>query len=184
MPNYACLSNRQANFIRRKRIDMIKAYLKKMVLSTVVMAWSTMYYIECLGYSLKSRRLIQMVYFMMLGLYIINGITDYIETKKEWSKKADSKDSAKSEKTSSDILAMLKENKAVLLFATLILYVLGLDFLGFIITTFICCVIILLVMGERRIPMLIGMPIGLVVILFLIFKVGLNVPLPTGILGV
>ncbi|HHU01927.1 MAG TPA: tripartite tricarboxylate transporter TctB family protein [Christensenellaceae bacterium] len=155
-----------------------------MVLSTVVMAWSTIYYIECLGYSLKSRRLVQMVYFMMLGLYVINGITDYIETKKEWAKKTDSKDSAKSEKTSSSILVMLKENKAVLLFATLILYVLALDFLGFILTTFICSFIILFIMGECRIPILVGMPIALVVILILIFKMGLNVPLPAGILGV
>ena len=162
---------------------MIKAYLKKMVLPTVVMAWSTIYFIECLGYSLKSRRLVQMVYFMMLGLYVINGITDYIATKKEWAEKGDAKDNAKAEKTSTNLIVMLKENKTIVLFATLLLYVLALDFIGFIITTLIFTAFVLYVMGERRIPLLVGMPIGLVVLLYLIFKVGLNVPLPTGILG-
>ncbi len=162
---------------------MIKAYLKKMILPTVVMAWSTIYYIECLGYSLKSRRLVEMVFFMMLGLYVINGITDYVSMKKEWAKKAAAEDIVKAEKTTQSFLEMVKANKTIVLFATLILYVLVLDFLGFILTTLLCSVIVLLIMGERRIPMLIGMPIFLVATLFLIFNVGLNVPLPTGIFG-
>ena len=70
---------------------------------------------------------------------------------------------------------------AVAIFAILIIYVLLLDPVGFILTTLVCSFLVMLVMGERKWYVLVFMPIALVIILYLVFNLGLRVPLPKGI---
>ena len=163
---------------------MLKAYLKKMILPTVVMVWALTYYLECLNYKLKSRRMVVIVFFMMLGLYIINGITDFFEVRKEVKNK---KTEAVEEKTGKKSLIERFKNSSVLrmvaIFAILVLYVLVLDTAGFIVTTLICSELVLLVMGERKWYVLVFMPIVLVAALYMIFRFGLKVPLPKGFIS-
>lgn len=167
---------------------MIKTYVKKIVLPTLVMLWATVYYIECRGYSLKSRRLVQVVFFMMLGLYVINAITDYFVTKKEWRAKfsagAVDNDNLKNESRKKIFSQAGKENRTFFLFLLLMMFVLCLNTLGFIIATLVFSAVVLSIMGERRISRLVVLPIVLVITLFLIFNFSLNVPLPIGFLGV
>lgn len=157
-------------------------YLKKMVLPTIVMIWATTYYFECQGYSLKSRRLVSIAFFIMLGLYVINGITDYLEVRREY-------EAQKAEKTAVtafvDWTAIRQSPtmRTVALFAILAVYVLVLDILGFILTTFLCSMGILFIMDERRILRLTIIPVLLVIALYVSFKIGLRIPLPVGVFG-
>ncbi|MBR5382964.1 MAG: tripartite tricarboxylate transporter TctB family protein [Clostridia bacterium] len=165
---------------------MLKAYLKKMILPTVVMVWAFTYYLECLNYKLKSRRMIVIVFFMMLGLYVINGITDFFEVRKEIkNKKAEATETEEKAEKKSLVERFKKSSvlRMVAIFAILILYVLVLDTAGFIITTLVCSELVLLVMGERKWYVLVFMPIVLVAVLYLIFRFGLKVPLPKGFIN-
>ena len=157
---------------------MLKAYLKKMTLPTVIMIWSATYFLECQSYKLKSRRLVSIVFFMMLGLYIINGLTDYLEVRKAYRQGAAATKKAASGLSSSAVIKMAA------IFAVLIVYTLMLDRAGFIITTLIGAGLIMWIMGERKAQLLILIPIILVTLLYVIFNFGLRVPLPKGILGI
>lgn len=156
---------------------MLKAYLKKMILPTVIMGWSLTYFLECQNYKLKSRRLVSIVFFMMLGLYIINGITDYLEVRKAF--RATSGEKTKDTASSGRVKPAIARMTAV--FVVLILYALGLDRIGFILTTLISSGLIMWIMGERKWYLLVIIPIVLVALLYVIFSLGLRVPLPKGI---
>ena len=165
---------------------MLKAYLKKMALPTAVMVWAFTYYLECLNYKIKSRRMVSIVFFMMLGLHVINGVTDFLEVRR--AAKAKGADPASAEKTArssfKELLTSSGVGRMVAIFAILIIYVLLLDPVGFILTTLVCSFLVMLVMGERKWYVLVFMPIALVIILYLVFNLGLRVPLPKGILPI
>lgn len=163
---------------------MLKAFSKKMVLPTLVMIWATTYFLECQNYKLKSRRLVSIVFFMMLGLYVINALTDYFEVRKAWRKQPACDRPASPKGNLKEFLLSSGIGRMVAIFAVLILYVLCLDRAGFILTTLICSCLIMLVMGERKWYILVFMPIALVVLLYVIFNFGLRVPLPKGFLTI
>lgn len=168
---------------------MLKAYLKKIILPTLVMVWAFTYYLECLNYKLKSRRMVMIVFFMMLGLYVINGLTDFFETRKEWRKQQaenQSKGAQEEKKQPFSLQRMLSSGtgRMVAIFAVLIAYVLLLEPVGFILTTLACALLVMLIMGERKWFMLVLIPIALSAALYLIFRFGLNIPLPKGILTI
>lgn len=160
---------------------MIAQYLKKMALPTIVMIWATTYFVECQGYGLKSRRLVTIVFFIMLGLYLINGFTDFLEVRRAMNERDEG------QTKSADIdWAAIKQGpmmRTISLFVLLAAYVLLLEPLGFILTTPICSSGILLVMGERKPVRLVLIPVVLVIALYVSFKIGLRIPLPVGILG-
>lgn len=166
---------------------MLKAFLKKMALPTVVMIWAFTYFMECQNYKLKSRRMVSIVFFMMLGLFVINGITDFLEVRREIKKNgaiADTQTEKTVKRSFKEIMTSSGVGRMVEIFAILIAYVLLLEPVGFILTTLVSTILVLLVMGERKWYMLVFMPIALVIILYLIFNVGLRVPLPKGILPI
>ena len=160
---------------------MVIQYMKKMALPTIVMAWATAYFVECQGYGLKSRRLVSIVFFIMLALYVINGITDFLEERRAYNAQETAR-----EKAPVIDWAAIRQGPAmrtISLFVILGVYVLVLEPLGFILTTFACSLGILLVMDERKPARLILIPIILVIALYVSFKIGLRIPLPVGILG-
>jgi putative tricarboxylic transport membrane protein len=67
--------------------------------------------------------------------------------------------------------------------AILIFYALVVDFIGFIVTTFLFLIIWMWVIERFRWRTIIGISIGTTVALYLIFNLFLEVPLPHGILG-
>ncbi len=155
---------------------LLKSFLlKKMALPTIVLLWAASYYVEVMGYSVKNHRMIQPIFWVMVLLYIVNGITDY----REWKRKAPDapKDAAPQEKP---------DRRQALRLAAIIGcmagYVAVLDIIGFLPGTavFICAV--LLLMGERRWYRLAGISIAFSAVIYLIFKVGLAIPLPKGFL--
>lgn len=156
--------------------------LKKMALPTIVLIWAASYYVEVMGYSEKNHKLIQPVFWVIVLLYIINGVTDYREWKASQKDKADQPAQPK-EKLSLEALDWNGTGKIVAAIAAMVIYVAMLDILGFVISTLLFVAAILFVMGERRWFLLVGVPTVLDIILYVVFRIALSIPLPTGFLG-
>lgn len=160
---------------------MVRAYAKKMVLPTILMIWATTYYIECQSYNLKSRRLVTWVFFIMLALFIINGITDFLQVRRNWIRK--SAEEKRSISPDWKALAGGPAKRTASIFGTLILYVLLLEPIGFVLTTFVGSAVILFEMEERNWLRLLIISALLTAMLYVAFKTGLRIPLPGGLLG-
>ena len=160
---------------------MVRAYAKKMALPTVLMIWATAYFIECQGYNLKSRRLVTWVFFIMLALFIINSITDFFEVRRDWVAK--SAEGNKSFPLDWKALADGPAKRIACIFGILILYVLLLEPVGFVLTTFVGSALILFLMEERSWLRLLIISASLTAVLYVAFKTGLRIPLPGGLLG-
>lgn len=146
--------------------------LKKMALPTVVLVWAASYYVEVMGYSEKNHRLIQPVFWIMVLLYIINGITDYREWKSTKTEQAEDTSSPKP-----------FDRKIIAVIVAMVAYVVLLNIFGFVISTLLFVAAVLFLMGERRWYLLIGIPIALVAVLYVVFRIALSIPLPIGFLG-
>lgn len=146
--------------------------LKKMALPTVVLVWAASYYVEVMGYSEKNHRLIQPVFWIMVLLYVINGITDYREWKSTQTEPAEDTSSPKP-----------FDRKIIAVIVAMVAYVVLLNIFGFVISTLLFVAAVLFLMGERRWYLLIGIPIALVAVLYVVFRIALSIPLPIGFLG-
>lgn len=151
--------------------------LKKMALPTVVLLWAAAYYIEVMGYSAKNHRMIQPIFWVMVLLYVINGITDYREWKREQAGGTAAKDAAPAR------MDRTQAAKLVALIGCMAAYVLLLNVTGFVLTTVVFTCAVLLLMGERKWYLLVGIPVLLAAVLYVAFKIALGIPLPTGFLG-
>lgn len=150
--------------------------LKKMALPTIVLAWAATYYVEVMGYSAKNHRLIQPVFWVMVLLYVINGITDYREWKKEQAQEGEKPSALKN-------LDREKAVRVVSVVAVMAIYVAVLGLLGFVISTLLFAGVVLFIMGERKWYKLVGIPLVLALFLYVVFRLALSIPLPTGFLG-
>lgn len=151
--------------------------LKKMALPTIVLIWATSYYVEVMGYSVKNHRLIQPVFWVMALLYIINGVTDYREWKSVKTEPA-------SQPTEKSPVNRNHGARVAAVIGIMVAYVALLGFLGFLVSTLLFAGAILYLMGERKWYKIAGLPLVLVIALYLIFRVGLSIPLPTGFLEI
>ncbi|MDD3203911.1 MAG: tripartite tricarboxylate transporter TctB family protein [Pygmaiobacter massiliensis] len=156
----------------------MKEYLlKKMALPTIVLIWAGAYYIEVMGYSVKNHRLIQPIFWIMALLYIINGVTDYRAYQRR-------KSEAPPVLTKKDPVNREHMTRVLAIIGIMAGYVALLKFLGFVISTFLFGGAILYFMGEKKWYKVVGIPLVLVTALYLIFRIGLSIPLPTGFLGI
>jgi len=166
-----------------KGCETVKDFLlKKIALPTVVLIWAASYYIEVMGYSVKNHRMIQPLFWVMVVLYIVNGITDYREWKREQAASAAESEEEKEAASALKTIDKKQTARLVVLVSSMIAYVALLNTLGFIITTFLFTCGVLFVMGERTWYKLAGIPAVLVAFLYVVFKLGLSIPLPAGFL--
>ena len=150
--------------------------LKKMALPTIVLFWAVSYYVEVMAYSVKNHRLIQPIFWVMAVLYIINGITDY----REWKQIQAGRQSGQAE---NKLISSRQTVKVAAVIIVMAAYVALLGLLGFVTSTFLFAGAVQYLMGERKWYRVVCIPLVLVAFLYLVFRIGLSIPLPTGFLG-
>jgi len=165
----------------------MKKFLSKMIIPTIILGWATYYIISVLKFKPLNLVLIRPVYFVMLGLYIINGVIDYFACRKEEKMKNVAANTAESKEKRSFVevvkeLAAAKQSKIVYIFIMILLYALLLKPVGFIIVNLLFLFGVLFVMGERKVWKLIAIPIVVTAAMYMVFVVGLKILLPAGIL--
>lgn len=95
------------------------------------------------------------------------------------------KSNPKEERNLSSITAInfkeLYKNKLLIGIVLLFIYAFALDYLGFILSSFLLCVAYSRLLGEKRIPQLLLYSFLSVATLYIIFSKGLNIILPRGV---
>lgn len=163
----------------------MKKFLQKMIIPTVIMIWATWYYITVSGFKPLDSVLIRPIYIILAILYVINGITDYFECKKQAeAEDAQEKASASKMTVADSIKSFFKSpsSKIVLIFVQILLYSLLLKKIGFVIVNTVFLFGVLYAMGERKIWKLIVIPVVVTAAMYAVFVVGLKILLPKGIL--
>jgi len=158
-------------------------FLKKMIIPTLIMVWATIFLLEVLQYPPKNYILIKPLYFVMLAFYVINGILDFFACKKDGAFAKDPDKVAISMKEYTQRFLKSENARIALVFASLFIASILFNILGFFIVVPLLALSILLIAGIRSWKPMVIVPLTLVVVLFLIFKVGLNVRIPYGIFG-
>lgn len=160
----------------------MKSFIKRMVIPTIIMIWATVFFLEVIQYPPKNYILIRPVYYVMLIFYVVNGALDFFSCRKR---------QLKEEKTvegiffKQKIIDFCKSDgiKIPLVFISLFITTLLFDLLGFFIVIPVFMVTVILISGVRDWKILVIFPVILTVLSYLIFKVGLDVALPFGILS-
>lgn len=159
---------------------MIK-FIKKMFIPSLILLWATYYFLEVKKLPEKNAILIQPVFILLVVFYFVNLFIDYKETKAEAAMQAEQvTDSEQQMQTKTP--AEKKNYRLVAVFALLLMSVVLIEPLGFLITIPLLVASILWIMDVRRWIPLIIMPLVLTAIVYFVFGVFLNVPLPPGIL--
>lgn len=166
----------------------MKKFISKMIIPTIILGWATYYIIEVSKFKPLNLVLIRPVYFIMLGLFIINSVIDFLACRKEEKAKETSGEATEQQKEKRSFwtvvkdLAAAKQSKIVYIFVAIMLYALLIKPLGFIIVNLLFLFGVLFIMGERKVWKLIVIPIVVTAAMYLIFVVGLKILLPAGIL--
>ena len=160
-------------------------FWKSLILTTLILIWSATYYVEVSNLSWKNNSLIKPVFWVMVVLYFINLTIDYMENKKEI------KNKEKNNQISN--IAVVEKGKNIsfdstairisLVFICIFLYVIIVQLIGYIISTYLLLIGLMIVMGVSHWKLIIFFPAIFVAMLYAIFKLGLNIPLPVGIFG-
>ena len=140
------------------------SFLKAMILPTVILAWSAYYIFSIKDTTFKDLILIRPVFFIMVVLYIINAASDYREVSDSGEKRSPI------------------PRKMILFVLGVIVYPILVPFIGFILCTPIFMFYSLMILDVKNKVRLIGLPVIFTVALYVIFKIGFSVPLPTGFL--
>jgi hypothetical protein len=155
------------------------ALIQKIIVPTAAMIWASLYFFEVLQLSERNQYLIRPVFYIMLGLYIVNTVTDYFDWKKL--KTIEEKGEKKPIGLFKDVNYLKTLGLVVLTSAG---YIALMKPLGFVLSTVVYLFLQLIILKSTNKIMIIGLPIILTVVVFLIFRQVLGVPLPRGILGI
>ncbi len=142
-------------------------FFKKMIIPSAILLWSLMYILETRGHSARDVLLIRPVVLLLGTTYLIILYKEYFFKKND---------------NSEDKTAYIssKEIKILLL---MIFYILIIQYLGFVITSFISMLAMLYVLEVKKIQHLLMFSSVSTLILYVAFKVVLMVPLPSGLFG-
>jgi hypothetical protein len=152
--------------------------IQKIMVPSLVMIWASFYFFEVIKLSERNQYLIRPVFYIMLVLFIINTFTDYFDWKNAKMTQKEGKVEASGIFKDLDYLKTLA--LVVLLSAG---YIATMRTLGFVLSTAIYLLLQVIVLKSKNKLVIVGLPIALTIIVFLIFRQILGVPLPRGILG-
>lgn len=142
------------------------AFLKRMIIPTMILLWSLMYVIETRSHSHRDVLLVR-------PLFILIGITYLIIFLKEFF--------CKKNVCSNDVAFIsAKEIKILILMIT---YIFAIKYLGFILTSFLSMLVMLYILDVKKISSLVIFSFLSTAVLYFAFEVILMVPLPSGIWG-
>lgn len=151
--------------------------IKKTTVPTIAMIWATIYFFEVSRLPAKNGYLIRPVYYIMLSLYIVNTITDFLQ----WKRVSSKEEKKVNKETKPDSINNLITIGVV--FIVTIIYVSIMKTLGFVVSTTIYLFVELYILKTKNKLVLFGLPIILTLVVFFMFTKGFSVPLPRGFLG-
>jgi len=146
--------------------------IKRIALSVVTMAWAIWYLVDTASRAPKAVLLIRPVVYIMGVLFLINLIRDI----RKWKLETKGNNEGFEYATSREIKI------ALVSFAVVAVYVLSMNFLGFIISTAIFLAGAFIALKAKTIPA-VCMATVMTGLLYVVFKILLKMPLPRGFLG-
>ena len=151
---------------------MFAQLMKKQAIPLAVLSWSTYYYFAVSSLPYNDKAMINIVYYIMLPLFLANLYLDFTNMKDSVAQESDGKKGL-SEKT----------KMVFTLFGVTIVYLFSLNFLGFVLPTMLFLAACLYVFGVRNGVFALGYSVFLSAGLYLIFAKLFMIPLPRGIIG-
>lgn len=151
---------------------MFAQLLKKQAIPLVVLSWATYYYLAVSSLPYNDKAMINIVYYIMLPLFLANLYLDFTNMKDGAAQESDGKK------------GMSERTKMVfVLFGVTIVYLFSLKFLGFVLPTMLFLAACLYVFGVRNGVFMLGYSVFLSTGLYLTFAKLFMIPLPRGIIG-
>lgn len=158
--------------------------IKKLITPTIMMLWALYYFVEIQGKQASAGLFIRPVFWVMLALYVLILWMDV----RDWKEQRTQGKTDLSEEEKQALEARAKEKRAdlyrtAICIAGALAYVILFPVLGFFIsTTLFLFIMFCWLKAPNKIAALI-LAATVAAGMYLLFKVGLKVPLPTGFLG-
>lgn len=149
------------------------AYFRKLLIPTGIILWSTWYYIEVMGKPKTAHVLVQPLFYLLLILYALICYTDYKEHFNGKSQSHDAADKARPQEKRTAVVTL-----GCMIAATA--YLISMPYLGFIFSTIVFLAASFCFLGARYKLWAIAAAALLAIALNAVFKIFLEVPLPTG----
>ena len=146
--------------------------IKRIALSVVTMAWAIWYLVDTASRAPKAVLLIRPVVYIMGVLFLINLVRDIRKWRLE----------TKGDNEGFEYASSREIKIALISVAAVAVYVLSINFLGFIISTVIFLAGAFIALKAKTIPA-ICMATVMTGLLYVVFKILLKMPLPRGFLG-
>jgi len=141
-----------------------------MIIPLGILVWACTYFNEIRSQSLQDQMFIRPVFYLLAVLFIVNGVNDFRSFSKSSQVAAKPKDDEDTKKVIGFILLVL-------------VYLLLVTYVGFIITSVVFLFSCLLLFGVKSKVLLVFMPLGVSLFLYVLFAVWFGVPLPEGLLN-
>lgn len=163
-----------------KQNKIFTTFFHRIVIATGILLFTIFYFMETNSLqNPQDKLLINPVILIMVLLYPIIIWQEWREHKKEQKEVKD--ESELSEEGESDDESSAKLTRKVFLFMLLtLLYLLVIEYVGFIITTVIYMPVLMYVLGTKSKKILITLPVIFTILLYLLFNNMLGIPLPLG----
>lgn len=138
----------------------------KTIFPIILLGFCILLFFVGFEYHLRARQLPQITAVVTAVLLIAHLFTEFRE------KKTESKESR----------PMPEANRRALIWTLVAspIYIVGLQYLGFLIASFILVLALMIILGVRKTSLIIGVPAISTLLLYVVFKVLLNVPIPMG----
>lgn len=141
--------------------------LQRVTVPTLILIWAFVYMFGLRDNKPDDLLLIKPVFYLLFLLYIINTTGDIREWRQEKGKNIDT-----------------KAPKNIYIFIGLVVaYLLLISYLGFIITSILFILANLILFQVKNKYMFIFFPLIITFLLYIVFKILFNIPLPAGFLG-
>ena len=145
-------------------------FFQKTIIPFGILVWACIYFNEIRSQSLEDQMFIRPVFYLLIVLFIVNGVNDFRSFKRSSKAASKPKDD--------------EETKNVIGFILLVLaYLLLVTYVGFIIMSVVFLLSCLWLFGVKNKAILTFMPIGVSLFLYVLFAVWFGVPLPEGLLN-
>lgn len=154
---------------------LISPFAHRIIIATVIFLCATYYFIDIQALkNSQDRLLINPIYWIMVVLYPII-------IWQEWKAKSQT-NAINVKKDEDDETKVTLTKKLFSYIACIVIYLIGLNYVGFIITSLIIMPILMIISGADSKLKIVIVPIITIFILYMIFGYLLEVPLPQGIL--
>lgn len=157
-----------------KKNILISAFTHRIIVATVIFLCATYYFVDVQALkNAQDRLLINPVYWIMVALYPVI-------LWQEWKERAKTNETLVEENEDDESKVTLTK-KLFLYMVFIVIYLVGLNYTGFIMTSLLIMPILMIISGAKSKSKIIIVPIVTVFILYMIFGYLLEVPLPQGL---